>query len=140
MSLHCCRIVCVQRETVAANELLMDRLDQIGSGGWNQIGDGAALRDHVFGTPSALVELLPGSREVITVSAYPEPTPATNPLRVERTADGQAQITSEPPGGFSLRSSTAARVNLRVEWQSRQNQRVRVHEISTVVAMGGLLQ
>ena len=76
----------------------------------------------------------------MTVSPYPETTPAVTPLRVERTANGEVQIVSQPPTGFSLRRLTAVRVNLRAEWVSRQSHRTRAREIATVVSVGGILQ
>jgi len=140
ISLHCCRMVSAQSETIAANELIQERLDQVRSAGWNQLSSGPTLRDEVLNNASPFAGNLSAVREIITVSPYPDTTPAVAPLKVERLANGQVQITSEPPTGFSLRRLTAVRVNLRAEWVSRQNRRTRAREVSTVVAMGGILQ
>lgn len=133
-------MVSAQSETIAANELIQERLDQVRSAGWNQIGDGTHLRDEVLSNASPFAKNLSAVREVITVSPYPDTTPTVAPLKVERFANGQVQVTSEPPSGFSLRRLTAVRVSLRAEWVSRQNRRTRAREVSTVVAVGGILQ
>jgi type II secretory pathway pseudopilin PulG len=140
VSLHCRRLVAVQRETVAANQLVQERLETIRSTGWNQLTSASALRDTVLGTASTHTGNLHGAREQITVTPYPAVTPAPAPLQIERTADGQTRIISEPASSFSLRRMTGLRVDVRVEWSSRQNRRTRIREISTVVALGGLLK
>ena len=129
-----------QRETIAANFLMQERLELLRANGWAQVSDAETLRQQVLGQPAAQEEFLSAFRETITVSAYPPVSPPPPPLRVERRSDGTATILSQPPAGVSLRESLAVRVDLRVEWTSRQNRRARVREISTVIAGGGALR
>jgi hypothetical protein len=133
-------MLAVQRETVAANQLVQERLEQVRSGGWAQMTDGNSIRDHILGTACSHVEILPSARERITVTPYPAVSPAPTPLLVERTSDGQIRIVSDPGSGFSLRRSTGVRVDVHVDWISHQTPRVRTREISTVVALGGILK
>jgi type II secretory pathway pseudopilin PulG len=140
LSMHCRRLVAAQRETVAAGQLIQERLEQVRSAGWNRLTSANTLRDQVLGTPCSHADLLGGAREWITVTPYPAPSPAPVPLRVERTAGGTAQIVSDPGNGFSLRRLTAVRVDIKVQWNSRQAQRTRNREISTIVAVGGVLK
>ncbi len=140
VSLHCSRVLAVQRETVVANQLVQERLECVRSGGWSQVTDVNAVRDRILGASCSNVEVLAAARERITVTPYPAVSPAPSPLCVERTSDGTITTVSEPPAGFSLREITGVRVDVRVEWISRQTPRVRVREVSTVVALGGILK
>jgi hypothetical protein len=136
----CLGMVRAQRETVGCNLLLQERLEQLRAGGLSQINDATALCDDILGHASTQEPLLRGVRQLITVSTYPPVSPAASPLQVEKRADGTRTILSEPPGDFSLRNRMAVRVDLRVQWVSRQNGRIRSRETSTIVALGGLLR
>lgn len=140
VSLHCSRALAVQRETVAANQLVQERLEHVRAGGWSQVTDVNAVRDRILGATCSNVDALPCARERITVTPYPAVSPAPSPLCVERAADGSINTVSEPPAGFSLRKTTGVRVDVHVEWISHQAPRVRVREVSTVVALGGILK
>ena len=136
----CFGMVRAQRETIAASQLMNERLEQMRAGGWTQVTSGTALRDQVLAVSSPLLSSLSGVHETITVTTYPAVTPAASPLRVERLADGSLTISSLPPGGLSLRNMLAVRVDLKVEWTSRQNKRARSRETSSVISAGGLLR
>ena len=129
-----------QRETVACNLLLQERLEQLRAGGWSQITDGPTLRDRVLASPSTQEPLLGALRQRITVTTYPPVTPAAQPLQVEKLETAAPQITSQPPSGFSLRNRLSVRVDIRVEWVSGQNRRPRLRETSSVICLGGLLR
>jgi hypothetical protein len=131
----CFGMVRAQRETVASNILLQERLEQLRAGGWAQITNVTALRDQVLARPSTQEPLLPGLQQQITVSAFPSVAGA--PLQVQKLPNGTSSITS---AGISLANRLAVRVDLRVQWTSRQNRRPRSREISTVVSVGGLLK
>ena len=134
----CLGIVRAQRETVASNILLQERLEQLRAGGWRQITEGLALRDQVLAQASAQERLLGGLRQQLAVSPYP-PDPASTPLQVEKL-NGNAGIVSQPTSAQPLRNRLAVRVDLRLEWTSGQNRRVRARETSTVMSLGGLIR
>jgi hypothetical protein len=133
-------MVRAQRETIAANQLLVERLEQMRSEGWTEITSSSYLRDHVLAVASSHARFLARCHETITVSTYPPVTPAPTPVKVERRADGTVTTLSDAPGGFSLRQSLAVRIDLHVDWASGQGGRSRVRETSSVVALGGLLR
>lgn len=129
-----------QRETISSSQLLNERLEELRSGGWTQVTSGASIRDSVLNTPSSQAAYLNGIVETITVTTYPAVTPAQTPLKVTRPEIGAPVINSEPVGEFSLRNFTAVRVDLRVQWKSKQYGRTRSRETSTVISLGGLLR
>ena len=136
----CLGLVRAHRETVASTLLLQERLEQLRGGGWTNVTDSTMLCDQVLGRQSAQEPMLTGVRQQITVSPYPEVSPAAAPLKVEKSPTGAVSVTSQPPVGFSLRERISVRVDLRVEWTSRQNRRPRSRETSSIVAVGGLLR
>jgi len=134
----CMGLVRAQRETVASNLLLQERLEQMRAGGWRQVTNPAALRDEVLGSLSSQERLLSNVRQQITVSPYP-PSSGSTPLKVEKKGS-TVSVLSQPLSNQSLSTRLAVRVDLRVEWISRQNQRTRSRETSTIISLGGLLR
>ena len=129
-----------QRETIASNLLMQERLEQVRANGWAQVTDATTLQQNVLGQATAQEPFLAGFRETITVSAYPPASPPATPLKIERASDGTVTILSQPTGSASLREMLAVRVDLRVQWTSQQNHRTRLRETSAVIAGGGMLR
>lgn len=129
-----------QRETIAANLLLQGRVEQLRAGGWAQLTDADGLRQNVLGYASPQAAALPNIHETITVTTYPPVSPAPTPLCVERNSDGSTAVVTQPGSGFSLRRVLAVRVDIHVDWKSKQNGRKRVRETSSVISLGGLLR
>lgn len=136
----CLHIVRRQRETVAAGQLLQERMEQMEAAGFSNITDGTQIMGRVLSVVSAHAKYLGTAHELIRVSTYPAVVPAAAPLVVERWSDGTLQISSTPPPGISLRNFLAVRVDVHVDWMAGDNARPRSREMSTIIAVGGLLQ
>lgn len=139
VSSQCIRQLAVQAETTAASQLVEERLEKARSSSWSTLTDAASLRDTVLGSSSAQEARLHNYYETITVSPYPSVSPSPTPLVVSRASDGTLSIVSQP-SGFPLPICSALRVDAHVNWASLQNGLPRVREISTVIALGGILQ
>ena len=132
----CMGIVKNQRETMAAAQNLQERMTQIQAAGWPQLTDATALSQGVMAVASPQADSLNQANETILVTTYPPVTPAASPLKVKRSG-GVVTIVSAPPGGLSVRQIVAVRVDVHIDWKS--GQRTRTRELSTIVALGGLL-
>jgi len=137
---QCIRLAQAHRETIAATETLMRRVEDCRAAGWNTIVSAENIQANILQTPSADGSSLTNLEEQITVTPYPPVSPAPTPIIVQRHANGVVQIISEPAAGFYLRSTLAVRADLQVTWKSGQNERQRQRVNSTVISMEGLLR
>jgi hypothetical protein len=136
---QCLRVAAAHRETIAATESLMQRVEQTRAAGWGKITSATSIRDQILNTPLGSSAYLSQVNETITVTPYPALTPAPTPIVVTRSADGTVQIVSQPPQGLDLRAILAVRADVQLTWQGSGN-RTRTREISTVVALDALLK
>jgi type II secretory pathway component PulJ len=136
----CLHVVRRQRETVAAGQLLQERMEQMEAAGFSNITDATQIAGRVLSVVSAHSKFLGTAHELIRVSTYPAVVPAAAPIVVERWSNGTLTVTSTPPPGISLRNFLAVRVDVHVDWMAGDNARPRSREMSTIIAVGGLLQ
>lgn len=136
---QCIQIADAHRETIGATQCLMQRVEQLRSAGWGSITTASGIENQVLNIPLSNADSLPNLQEQITVYPYPTLVPAPTPIVVTRNTAGVEQIVSQPPQGFDLRGILAVRADLQLTWQSHLGGRQRVRQISTVVALGGLL-
>jgi Tfp pilus assembly protein PilV len=134
------RLAQAHRETIAATETLMRRVEDCRASGWNTIVSAESIQANVLQTPAANAAYLSGLEEQITVTPYPAVSPAPTPIIVQRHSNGVVQIVSEPSAGLYLRSILAVRADLQVTWKSGQNARLRQRNYSTIISMEGLLR
>lgn len=137
---QCIRLAQAHRETIAATETLMRRVEDCRAAGWNTVVSAEGIQANILQMPAADGGYLTNIEEQITVTPYPPVTPAPTPIVVQRHANGVVEIISEPSAGLYLRSLLAVRADLQVTWKSGQNQRTRRRENSTVISMQGLLR
>ncbi|MEP6669649.1 MAG: hypothetical protein ABJF10_10880 [Chthoniobacter sp.] len=137
---QCIRLAQAHRETIAATETLMRRVEDCRAVGWNTIVSAQGIQADILQTPAADGGYLTNVEEQITITPYPPVSPAPTPIVVQRHANGSVQIVSEPAAGLYLRSLLAVRADLQVTWTSGQNQRQRQRQNSTVISMQGLLR
>ena len=137
---RCLQMARSHRETIAATEVLMRRVEDCRAAGWNTVVSPAGIRDNILQADVPSASFLPDVEELITVAPYPPVTPAPVPIVVRRSAGGSAQIVSEPAAGLYLRSVLAVRVDFQATWKGAQNQRPRRREASTVISVQALLR
>jgi len=137
---QCIRFAQAHRETVAATETLMRRVEDCRAAGWNTIVSAESIQANILQTAATDCNCLNNLEEQITVTPYPPVTPAPTPIIVRRHANGTVEIISEPAAGLYLRSILAVRADMQVTWNSGQNQRQRQRVYSTVISMQGLLR
>jgi hypothetical protein len=137
---ECIRMAQSQRETIAATETLMRRVEDCRAAGWNNVVSAESIQANILQTPAADGGYLGNIEEQITVTPYPAVTPAPTPIIVQRHANGVVQITSEPTAGLYLRSVLAVRADFQVTWTSSHNQRQRTRQNSTIISLEGLLR
>ncbi len=137
---QCLKMARANRETIAATEALMQRVEYSRAAGWSTIVNASAIRDNILQTAAPGAASLEGVEEQITVTPYPAVSPAPVPIVVQRHADGTVQIVSEPATGLYLRSVLSVRADFQVSWRGSQNQRPRTRAASTVIAVQGLLR
>ena len=137
---QCIQLAQAHRETIAATETLMRRVEDCRAAGWNTIVSADSIKADILQTPSADSCYLHNVEEQITVTPYPAVTPAPKPIVVQRHANGLVEITSQPPPGLYLRSTLAVRADIQVTWTSGPNQRSRQRVFSTVISLEGLLR
>lgn len=135
----CLSIVRNQRETMAASTLLQERIEQLQAAEWRQLTNATALSQGIMALSCSQTALLDQSRERVQISTYPPLYPTPTPLIVQRQG-GTATIVSAPPVGLSVRQIVAVRVDVHVDWASGDRGRRRTRELSTVIALGGLLR
>ncbi|MGB8355552.1 MAG: hypothetical protein WCD79_16760 [Chthoniobacteraceae bacterium] len=128
------------RETIAATECLMQRIEQTRASGWTVLTTATGVRDQILNSPLGCSAPLSQLQEQITISPYPALIPAPTPIVVVRNTNGTEQIISQPAAGFDLRSLLAVRADLQLTWQSNLGQRQRTRQISTVIALDALLK
>jgi len=136
---QCLNVARAHRETIAATECLMQRAEEARAVGWASLTSASGIQNNIFNVPPANATALPNLQETISVSIYPPVTPAPLPLTVQRNSDGTVRVVSQPPAQ-TLRSILAVRVDFSVTWKNAQSGRQRLRQISTVIALGGLLQ
>lgn len=137
---QCIRLAQAHRETIAATETLMRRVEDCRAAGWNTVVSADSIKSNLLQTAAADGGYLNNVEEQITVTPYPPVTPAPTPIVVQRHANGLVEIVSQPAAGLYLRSVLAVRADLQVTWTSGQNQRKRQRNFSTVISMEGLLR
>lgn len=137
---QCIRLAQSHRETIAATETLMRRVEDCRAVGWNTIVTADSIKANLLQTPAADCGYLNNIEEQITVTPYPAVTPAPTPIVVQRHANGLVEIVSQPSAGLYLRSILAVRADLQVTWTSGLSQRKHQRVISTVISMEGLLR
>lgn len=137
---RCLQIVHAHRETIAATNILLGRVEDTRSAGWNTVVDAQSIANNILSKADVNSQWLPGAEEQITVTTYPAVTPAPTPIVVQRHADGTVQIVSQPSAGLYLRALLAVRADFQVTWKSGPNQRLRTRQNSTVIAAQGLLK
>jgi hypothetical protein len=137
---QCIRVAQAHRETIAATETLMRRVEDCRAAGWNTIVSADSIKADILQTPPADGGFLNHIEEQITVAPYPAVTPAPTPIIVQRHSNGLVEIISQPTAGLYLRSILAVRADIQVTWTSGQNERPRQRVFSTVISMEGLLR
>ncbi len=75
---QCLRIAAAHRETIAATECLMQRVEQTRAVGWGAITSATNIRDQILNTPLSDSATLSNLQEQITVTPYPALVPATD--------------------------------------------------------------
>jgi hypothetical protein len=136
---QCLQMARSHRETIAATETLLRRVEDCRAAGWNTIVSASSIRDNILGmttNSAALAEI----EEQITVTPYPPVTPAPTAIVVQRHANGTVEIVSQPADGLYLRSLLAVRVDFQATWKSGSNHRSRRRETSTVISAQALLR
>lgn len=136
----CRAFVRAQRETALSSATIEHGIESMRTRNWSQISTATGLRTLMEGLQCDGLHELTQPRLRATVSPYPPVVPEPTPLVVERAPDGTCAILSQPPSGFSLRSLVAVRVDLRLGWKAAGSGRERTREISSVVALSGLLR
>lgn len=137
---QCIRLAQSHRETIAATETLMRRVEDCRASGWNTIVSGDSIKADILQTPAADGGYLNNLEEQITVTPYPAVTPAPTPIIVQRHANGFVEVISQPSAGLYLRSLLAVRADIQVTWTSGLGQRKRTRVFSTVISLQGLLR
>jgi hypothetical protein len=137
---QCLQMARTHRETIAATETLLRRVEDCRAAGWSTVTSASAIQSNILCSPVTAGDMLPGAEEQITVTPYPAVSPAPTPIVVQRHANGTVQIVSEPTAGLYLRSALAVRADFAVTWTSGPNQRSRRREASTVISLQGLLR
>lgn len=137
---QCIRLAQAHRETIAATETLMRRVEDCRGAGWNTIVSADNIKANILQMPAADGGYLNNLEEQITVTPYPAVVPAPTPIIVQRHANGTVDIVSQPSAGLYLRSVLAVRADLQLTWTSGQNKRQRQRMNSTVISMQGLLR
>ncbi len=127
-------------ETIAATECLAQRVEQSRAAGWSAVLSSSGVRDQILSVPSANASALPNLQEQITIAPYPAVTPAPTPIVVLRDAAGLVSVLSQPAGGFDLRSILAVRVDFSATWNDHQNNKQHNRQLSTVIAVQGLIR
>jgi hypothetical protein len=136
---QCIRIAQAHRETIAATEVLMQRVEDCRAAGWNTVVNAPSIQSAILAQPAAAGGYLSNLQEQITVTPYPGVTPAPTPIVVQRQPSGAVVIVSQPAAGLYLRSLLAVRVDFQVSWTNAHNQQ-RVRQNSTVISLEGFLQ
>ena len=137
---NCLSITRAHRELIIADQCLQQRAEEYRAANWRQVTDpNSALTLMQQTPPSSNYSALQNQTETITVTPYPEVTPAVTPLVVTRDTTGASAITSQPALSFNLRYSAAVRIDIRESWTSSQGQRPRSQAITIVIVLGGLL-
>jgi prepilin-type N-terminal cleavage/methylation domain-containing protein len=137
---QCLRISRAHLETIAATECLAQRVEQARAAGWSAVLNSEGVRDQILSVPSANAGSLPNLEERITVTPYPAVTPAPTPIVVLRDATGLVSVVSQPAGGFDLRTILAVRIDFSATWQDHQSNKQHDRELSTVIAVQGLIR
>ncbi|EDY18752.1 hypothetical protein CfE428DRAFT_3789 [Chthoniobacter flavus Ellin428] len=137
---QCIRFAQSHRETIAATETLMRRVEDCRAAGWNTIVSADSIKADILQSPAADGSYLNNLEEQITVTPYPAVTPAPTPIVVQRHSNGLVEIISQPTAGLYLRSLLAVRADLQVTWTSDHDARRRQRMYSTVISMEGLLR
>jgi hypothetical protein len=137
---QCLQMARAHRETLAATETLLRRVEDCRAAGWNTVVSASGIRENILQAAVVDAGWLPGAEEQITVTPYPPVTPAPVPIIVRRLANGTVQIVSEPAAGLYLRSILAVRADFLVTWKGTQNQRPRKRETTTVISAQALLR
>lgn len=137
---QCLQMARAHRETIAATNLLLQRVEDCRASGWNTIVSASAIRDDILYAAATDASSLPNVSEEITVSPYPPVSPAPVPIVVRRKSDGTVQVVSQPSDGLYLRSILAVRADFEVTWTSAQNQRLRRRNASAVISVQALLR
>lgn len=136
----CLSITRAHKEVLVADQCLLQRIDQYRAANWQQITDSSSAATLLNQAPlAANYNVLQNQTETVTISAYPPVTPAIAPVVVTRDPTGLTTVLSQPPLTFNLRYATAVRIDFLETWTSVQGQRPRSLQMSTVVALGGLL-
>ena len=137
---QCLQIARAHRETIAATEVLMRRVEDCRSTGWNTILTPEGIKENILNMSATDATALPGIEEKITITPYPAVTPATTPIVVARHTNGTVEILSAPTPGVYLRAFLAVRVDFQLTWQSGSTKRPRKRELSTVISAQALLR
>jgi hypothetical protein len=98
---QCVAIARAHRETIAATECLLQRVEETRAVGWTNLISASGIQNHILSIPPANAGALPQLQETITVSSYPPLTPTPNPTVVQRALNGIVTVVSQPPGGLS---------------------------------------
>lgn len=133
ISQHEMRIVKSVRESNAASHALEERIEQLRLVNWKQMTDGAYLTTYYFPAVSKSGTTLPGLKEKLTVSAFPDPR-ACIPLSVERDELGTTRIVTSSP---ELANQRLAQVNARVSWVGKDGKE-RVRELASIISNAGI--
>lgn len=134
---ECLGITRSHREVLVADQCLQQRTEQFRNASWWQLTDPASACG-LLNQSTANGAPLQDQAETVTISAYPQPTPAATALVVRRSGNDSATVVSQPPTGFSLRGSIALRIDFQESWTSAQGRRGRARAASTIIALGGL--
>lgn len=137
---QCIHLAQAHRETIAATETLLRRVEDCRAAGWNTIVSADSIKADILQIPSVDSCYLQNLEEQITITPYPAVTPAPKPIIVQRHSNGLVEVVSQPPSGLYLRSLLAVRADIQVTWTSGPTQRSRQRVFSTVISLEGLLR
>jgi hypothetical protein len=129
-----------QQETAAASYAMEEAYEELRHGNWAQVTDAESLSSWLTAMEGSELKKLTNSKVKFTIAPYPPLSPQPAALCVERAADGTCTVISQPASGFSLRSMLAVRVDMRVSWTSVNKSLPRFREISSVIALSGIIK
>lgn len=124
------------KETVAASNIVQERLDQLRKGTWFNVTDPAYVQT-LLGTAAGSGAPLSGLTERITINVYPAASPALTPIQVTRSANGTVTINSS---NTALQQKPMVRADITATWTGSRSGATRTRTVSTVIAQGGIVK
>jgi hypothetical protein len=123
-----------QKETLAATQTFQERVEQLRSSAFSQIGDINWLQAHIYNSDTQSIGALGSpAKETVILSIYPTPDGTTSQLHRQ---NGTATVDST---SATVPAATLVQVELQLTWKS-WNGRSRLRSTKTVFGKGNVGQ